>query len=253
MIQSFPAERGLRPWAWMLAIAVHGAFLMVLVFGVAWRHTVTPPMEAELWADLPAPATVTKPVPPTPLPPPAPSVAAPAPAPAQAPPQAADIALKKQQEAAEEARRQALKQREREVAEQIRQQRTAALREQEQDEARHEANEERRKQAAQIAQAAQQARAAMIDRYKLAIINKIRANTEVPEGVANGVTLEVDITVLPTGEILMPVKIIKPSGSPPYDQAVLRGIMRSQPLPLPGDPELRRDFRTTHLQLKHEK
>ena len=93
----------------------------------------------------------------------------------------------------------------------------------------------------------------LIDRYKLAIINKIRGNTEVPEGVENGTTLEVDLTVLPTGEGMMPVKIVRSSGNALYDQAVVRGIMRSQPLPLPAEPELRREFRVTHLQLKHEK
>ncbi|NDU91248.1 MAG: TonB C-terminal domain-containing protein, partial [Ferrovum sp.] len=101
--------------------------------------------------------------------------------------------------------------------------------------------------------AAQDAKAALIDRYKLAIISKIRGNTEVPEGVPSGTTLEVDLTVLPTGEVMMPVKIVKSSGNAFYDQAVVRGIMRSQPLPLPTEPELRREFRVTHLQLKHEK
>lgn len=259
MNRALSAERGVGPWAWSLAVVVHLLFVVVLVFGVAWRHKVVPPMQAELWDNLPAPATVTRPVPPRPMPPPpvpqpAPKVPEP---PAKTPvkaPSAADISLKKAQEKREaEARQQALKKRERELAAEIRQQRTAALREQEQDEARREAEDARRRQAAEVARVAQKARAALIDRYKLAIINRIKANTEVPEGVPDGLTLEVDVTVLPTGEILTPIKIVKSSGNVTYDQAVLRGIMRSQPLPLPVEPELRRDFRTTHLQLKHEK
>ncbi len=265
MIRELSAERGVRPWAWLLAIVVHLAFVAVLVFGVAWRHKVTAPMQAELWDNLPAPATVTRPVPPTPAPPPPPApVKAPEPPPvpkAQVPepvktPPAADIGLKKkalEKEKEAQARQQALKKHERELAEEIRQQRAAALKEEEQDEARREATEERRREAAEVAKKAQKAKAALIDRYKLAIINKIKLNTDVPLGVPDGLTLEVDLTVLPTGEILMPVKIVKPSGNAAYDQAVLRGIMRSQPLPLPPEPELRRDFRTTHLQLKHEK
>lgn len=264
MIRELSAERGVRPWAWLMALAVHLVFVVVLVFGVAWRQKITPPMQAELWDNLPAPATVTRPVPPTPLPPPPPPapVKAPeppppapvpqTPAPVKTPP-AADINLKKKAEEKKEAERKQAQKRERELAEEIRQQRAAALREQEQDEARREAEEARRQQAAQVAKAAQKAKAALIDRYKLAIINKIKANTEVPEGVPDGLTLEVDLTVLPTGEILTPVRVVKSSGNAAYDQAVLRGIMRSQPLPLPSEPELRRDFRTTHLQLKHEK
>ncbi|MDE2342691.1 MAG: TonB C-terminal domain-containing protein [Betaproteobacteria bacterium] len=270
MIRELSAERGVRPWAWLMALVVHLVFVVVLVFGVAWHQKVTPPMQAELWDNIPAPATVTRPVPPTPLPPPppppAPVKAPEPPPPAPAPPKpapvktpaAADINLKKKAEekkAAEkkEAERKLAKKRERELAEEIRQQRAAALKEEEQDQARREAEEARRRQAALVAKAAQKAKAALIDRYKLAIINKIKANTDVPEGVPDGLTLEVDITVLPTGEILTPVKVVKSSGNAPYDQAVLRGIMRSQPLPLPSEPELRRDFRTTHLQLKHEK
>ncbi len=139
------------------------------------------------------------------------------------------------------------------MAEQIRQQRAEAVKEQQQEDARRAQQVAQHKKAAQLAKAAQDAKAALIDRYKLALINKIRGNTAVPVGVPSGTTLEVDLAVLPTGEVMMPVKIVKPSGNPLYDQAVVRGIMRSQPLPLPAEPELRREFRVTHLQLKHEK
>ena len=252
MNRPLSAARGVSPWAWVLAVSVHILFVMVLVFGVAWQHQVVAPVEAELWSELPAPATVTKPPMPQPAPPPAPAPPPPAPAPVKpvqpAPPpapSAADIALKKKQEKELEAKKQTQK-RERAVADEIRQQRAEALKEQQQEEAQ-------RKKAAQLAKAAQEAKAALIDRYKLAIINKIRGNTEVPEGVPSGTTLEVDLTVLPTGEVMMPVRIVKSSGNALYDQAVVRGIMRSQPLPLPAEPELRREFRMTHLQLKHEK
>lgn len=251
MNRRLSAERGVGPWAWILAVTIHVLFVMVLVFGVAWQHQVVAPVEAELWSELPAPATVTKPPMPQPAPPPAPVPPEPAkaakpeqPAPPPAP-SAADIALKKKQEKELEAKKQTQK-RERALADQIRQQRADALKEQQQEEAQ-------RKKAAQLAKAAQDAKAALIDHYKLAIINKIRGNTEVPEGVADGTALEVDLTVLPTGEVMMPVKIVKSSGNTLYDQAVVRGIMRSQPLPLPAEPELRREFRVTHLQLKHEK
>ncbi len=243
MNQPLSAERGAGRWAWPLAILVHVLFVMVLVFGVAWQHQVSAPVEAELWSDIPSAAKVTTPVPPPAqvkdIPPPGKPAAAVKSVPQ--PPSAADISLKKKKE------------QERVLAEQIHQQRVEALKEQQQDNARRAEESERRNKAAQLAKVAQAGKASLIDQYKLAIINKIRGNTEVPDGVENGTTLELDLTVLPTGEVLLPVKIVKPSGNPLYDQAVVRGIIRSQPLPLPTEPELRREFRVTHLQLKHEK
>lgn len=165
----------------------------------------------------------------------------------------ADIALKKKLEKEDKARKLA-EQRKRELEQEARQMKADALREQLADEAAQSARDEaRRDQAARLALKAHAAQAALIDRYKQAIIRKIRNNTQVPNGVPDGIALEVDLTVLPTGEVLMPVRIVKPSVSPAYDRAVIQGIMRSQPLPLPDDPDLRREFRTTHLQLKHEK
>lgn len=276
------AERGVRPWSWLLALGVHGLFLAVLVVGVSWqRRVVSTPMQAELWSELPTPATSTHVPPPSPNPEPSeaaeparpPSPAPPKveppqpaptpapkarPAPAAAPPAAASSALKAEI-ALEKKKRQELEQhklalkRQKELEEQLRQERAEAAQEKKQDDARRAINEIRHERQVQLAQAVQAAKAAQIDRYKLAIINKIKNNTEVPEGVPNGTTLDVDLTILPTGEVLTPIKIVQSSGNAQYDQAVIRGIMRSQPLPLPPDMALRRDFRTTHLQLRHEK
>ena len=268
-------ERGVRLWAWLLALLVHALFVAILVFGVSWqRHPDPAPLMAELWSDIPKPATVTEVTPPQPVTPEPP--AQPAPAPMLAPPRveptpapphpepkpalpatpsAADIALKKKKEkAAQAAKRQAdQQQREKILADQLRQERQDALKEERRDAALRADAEVRRRQAEQLAQNARAAQAAAVDRYKLAIINKIRGNTEVPEGVQAGLTLEVDVTILPDGGVLEPVRIVKSSGDPRYDQAVLRGILRSQPLPLPSDVALRRLFRVTHLQIHHEK
>ncbi|WP_297450152.1 cell envelope integrity protein TolA [Ferrovum sp.] len=268
-------ERGVRLWAWLLALLVHALFVAILVFGISWqRHPDPAPLMAELWSDIPKPATVTEVTPPQPVTPEPP--AQPAPAPMLAPPRveptpapphpepkpalpatpsAADIALKKKKEkAAQAAKRQAdQQQREKILADQLRQERQDALKEERRDAALRADAEVRRRQAEQLAQNARAAQAAAVDRYKLAIINKIRGNTEVPEGVQAGLTLEVDVTILPDGGVLEPVRIVKSSGDPRYDQAVLRGILRSQPLPLPSDVALRRLFRVTHLQIHHEK
>ncbi|WP_297475577.1 cell envelope integrity protein TolA [Ferrovum sp.] len=268
-------ERGVRLWAWLLALLVHALFVAILVFGISWqRHPDPAPLMAELWSDIPKPATVTEVTPPQPVTPeptaqpaPAPMLAPPRVEPTPAPPHpepkpalpatpsAADIALKKKKEkAAQAAKRQAdQQQREKILADQLRQERQDALKEERRDAALRADAEVRRRQAEQLAQNARAAQAAAVDRYKLAIINKIRGNTEVPEGVQAGLTLEVDVTILPDGGVLEPVRIVKSSGDPRYDQAVLRGILRSQPLPLPSDVALRRLFRVTHLQIHHEK
>ena len=274
MYPAIDQERGVRLWAWILALLVHALFVAVLVLGVSWqRHPDPAPLVAELWSDIPQPATVTEVTPPQPVTPeppaqpaPAPTLAPPRVEPAPAPrpepkpvlpatPSAADIALKKKKEkAAQEAKRQADQQkREKMLAEQLRQERQEALKEERNDAKLRADAEVRRRQAEQLAQNARAAQAAAVDRYKLAIINKIRGNTEVPEGVQAGLTLEVDVTILPDGGVLEPVRIVKSSGDPRYDQAVLRGILRSQPLPLPSDVALRQLFRVTHLQLHHEK
>ena len=274
MYPAIDQERGVRLWAWILALLVHALFVAVLVLGVSWqRHPDPAPLVAELWSDIPKPATVTEVTPPQPVTPepqaqpaPVPTLAPPRVEPAPAPrpepkpvlpatPSAADIALKKKKEkAAQEAKRQADQQkREKMLAEQLRQERQEALKEERNDAKLRADAEVRRRQAEQLAQNARAAQAAAVDRYKLAIINKIRGNTEVPEGVQAGLTLEVDVTILPDGGVLEPVRIVKSSGDPRYDQAVLRGILRSQPLPLPSDVALRQLFRVTHLQLHHEK
>ena len=36
-----------------LAVAVHLAFFIFLYFGINWQRKVQPPLEAELWAELP--------------------------------------------------------------------------------------------------------------------------------------------------------------------------------------------------------
>ncbi len=275
-------EAGARTLGWVLSIMVHGGFVAVLVLGVSWqRHPEPAPMMAEIWSNLPRPATSTDlpapPVTPVPAPAPAPQPAPPPPTPPAPPPEAerpipqppkpappvhearpsneeAEIALKKKKQKLErEAKAKELEQRrEKIIAEQLRQERLEAQKEQHRDAQRRIEAEVQRRKAEQMAQNAQAAQATQVDRYKLAIIQKIRANTEVPEGVRSGVSLEVDITILPDGGVMEPVRIIKPSGDPRYDQAVIRGILHAQPLPLPSDVALRRLFRVTHLQLHHE-
>lgn len=273
-------DRGPQWLAGLLSLVVHAAFLAFLFFGVSWQRHEPAPMMAEIWSNIPKPATTREvqapaaepvvpqppqPTPPAPPPkpmppelptPPARSVDTPKPPVEAHAPKPAEIALeKKHQKAVEEAqkKKELAQKREKLLTEQLHQERLEALKEQRRDAQRRVEAEVQQRRAEQMAQNARAAQAALADRYKLAIIQRIRGRTEVPEDVPAGLTLEVDITILPDGGVLEPVRIVKSSGDSRYDEAVVRGILRSQPLPLPSDVALRRLFRVTHLQLHHEK
>jgi colicin import membrane protein len=55
--------------------------------------------------------------------------------------------------------------------------------------------------------------------------------------------------VLPDGNVLG-AKLKRASGNTAYDNAVERAINRAQPLPLPPDPALLKDFRELNLKFK---
>ncbi|PWT72471.1 MAG: hypothetical protein C5B46_06730 [Proteobacteria bacterium] len=104
----------------VLAVAVHMAFVALLVFGLSWQRRPPDPLVVELWREVPTKAeSVVKPPEPPP-PPPAPKVVAPPPKPAPEPkveppkpvPQEskADIELKEKQRKLREQKAQELKQ-----------------------------------------------------------------------------------------------------------------------------------------------
>ena len=189
----------------LLAIAVHAAFIALLVLGIRWQQRLPDPIVAELWQELPQPkpappARVPEPPPPSPtpkaqLPPSEPTKAMlqPKPAtPAAAP--RADIELKekqrrlKEQKAAEEAQRQEeLHQKEEARKEAEARRREEQLRQEElkrQEQARRK-EEERREEEARRAEElrmekeADARRVAILDeQQKLALEVKARAEEE---------------------------------------------------------------------------
>lgn len=76
------------------------------------------------------------------------------------------------------------------------------------------------------------------DEYKDKIRGKIRGNITLPSGINGNPEAIFEVTQLPTGEILPPVKILKSSGHKGLDEAVERAILKSSPLPKPSDPAL---------------
>jgi len=253
-----------------LSLLVHGLFLLALVFSVSWKNPPLMPVQADLWAELPAPpaaAPILEP-PPEPLPAPEP------PPPVQAAPEQADIALEK----AERKKREEARQREERQAELKRQE---ALRRQEelkrqeetrkQEELRRQQDRERqerenreqvRKQVeqdfarqmredleaerAQLNALQDRARASrharLVDDFKLRIQAKIQAYVRLPPRLSGNPEAIFEVSLLPNGEVAR-VVLVKSSGQPAYDTEVERAILRASPLPLPAEREAAQVFR----------
>lgn len=251
------------------ALVMHGLFVALLVFSVSWQKREPAAMVAELWSSLPqvSPPRVEPPPPPPraePEPPKPQPKAEPKPVPKVEPkPQPkADIDLREKKEKERKAKEAAAlekKKREQERAEALKQKQAkeaadAKRREQEQAEAHRKlAQQEAAAQAeAQKKQAAAQAaaRAAEIDKYKRAIAERIKHFITEPPSLQGNPQVELDITVLPGGEVLG-VRTRTPSGQVAWDNAVERAILRAQPLPLPpADSPIFREFRELNLKFR---
>ena len=238
-----------------LALVMHVLFAALLIFGVNWRRPEPPAMVAELWSNLP-PVAAPKPVPPPPkvepVPPKPELKPEPRPEPKPEPkvepkPQPkADIDLREKKEKERKAKEQeVLEKKKREERE-----RQEALKKEQAKEA--EAKRLAQEQAdaqKKLAQQAAAARAGEVDKYKQAIATKIRRFIVEPPNLQGNPEVELDIIVLPGGEVL-DVRTKRGSGQAPWDNAVERAIRRAQPLPLPSDPALMKEFRELNLKFR---
>lgn len=258
------------------ALLLHVLLVVLMVFGINHPVVKSIPLTAEIWSETglesAAPKPVVDPVPPPPPPPPPPTpsvsnqIVIPPPSEPVKPVLEssihADISVKipslktLQQEQMvvrpkqKEVHKLTLKQK---LEEDLKQQQLAAHQEEQLEQLKKLAEQEAQNDQAKVqSEVLRGQKMASIERYKQLIIQKIKNNTQVPEQAGAGIFLEVELTVLPTGELLMPIKIVKASSNPAYDQAVLDGIISSQPFPLPDDVELRREFRKTYLRIKNE-
>jgi colicin import membrane protein len=59
-----------------------------------------------------------------------------------------------------------------------------------------------------------------------------------------------DVTLMPTGQLLLDPRLVKSSGSAQCDAAIERAIRRAEPLPLPPDTALFSQFRELHLEFR---
>jgi len=67
---------------------------------------------------------------------------------------------------------------------------------------------------------------------------KIRGNIILPPSIAGNPEAIFDVVLLPTGDVLGTPRLRRSSGDPRYDDAVLRAILKSSPLPRPEDPNV---------------
>jgi colicin import membrane protein len=229
----------------ILAVAVHLAFVVFLIFSVDWRNREPEPVSVDLYAPpkeaAPAPQPPKpEPEPPKPQPePPKPPPEPPKPVPKAEPPQPtkADIALKEKQD---QQRRKEQADRERKEKERIdaekkkvEEKRLAEVRERQAREADALKAQAAREQTAAADAAKARANADYIRRIQA----KIKGNVVVPPEIAGNPEAIFDVVQLPTGEII-DAQIRKSSGNRAYDDAVQRAIIKSSPLPRPDLPDM---------------
>ncbi len=242
-----------------LSMLAHVLLFAALMWGVRWAPPQTDTVAAELWAAVPQAAAP----PPAPAPaptPPAPEPKRPLPTPAAQPD--ADIALEKARKAKAEQDRQQKERAEKERAEKDardkRQKEERDRRERAEKDAKAKAETERREKAAADERLAKQreenlarmmgqlggsnttrsatgagtaaANAAPSASYAGRLIQAIKPNIVFAENLSGNPAAEVEVRAGPGGTILGRT-LVKSSGSPEWDEAVLRAIDRTGSLP----------------------
>ena len=248
-----------------LALGVHALLVAALTWGVAWQQTqLSANFEVELWSDIPIAAAPPPPKPkpqpepePTPKPPePTPEPPEPEPEPAPTPPPeppgptAADIALeqqraleaKQQLEAAKLAKQQAAKEKaakekaaKEKAAKALAKQKAAQQRAREDKALKDKLRQEQLARLSNLAgTAGQTGEAAQASgpsaSYAGKVVGAIRPNIVFTDVVAGNPAAEVEVITRPTGDIIGRT-LRKSSGSPAWDEAVLRAIDRTATLP----------------------
>lgn len=261
--------------AGLLSLLVHAAFLGILIFSFNWKAVQPASIaQVELWDSLPVvekpvPQPEPKPEPPKPEPPKPEPVPEPKPEPKPEPPKPepvpepkADIQVKKEPEKPKPKPVEQPKPKppEKKVEkkpeppkpdpEELNKQKLAEL----QKMLLEEEMKVQPSQPAQTAAAPTQAQSAAmqgeVDKYISLISRKIRQNVN-SEVCRNGKPeLELEISLMPTGEVIGTPRLLKGSGMSACDEAVERAILQSQPLPVPPQAELFTRFRDLRLKFR---
>jgi colicin import membrane protein len=219
-----PREHFFGPSA-LLALAVHVLLIAALMLGVHWQSRAPDVVTVELWRPPPEPVAQPAPPPPKPEPP------APKPEPRIDKP---DIALKakpKPKPKPEPVAKPKPAPPDETMAQRLL---AEALNREDQ---RRAAEGERQKIEDQLQREQQAARNRAMQTWIDKIRAKIRGNIVLPPDIQGNPQAEVLVTLLPTGEVLE-AKLVISSGHRAYDDAVMRAILKSSPLPKPDTPGL---------------
>lgn len=236
-----------------LALGVHALLAAALTWGVAWKQTPEPVLDAELWSALPqtaAPPLVapdsepeTEPVaepPSEPPEPPADTTPAPEP-PAAKTPTKADITAQKKRDAEQKAKEKARQEKEAKAAKEKTKKEKAAK-----EKAAQEAKRREQQRQDQIRRMMGQAGAkgsttgnASVSSgpsasYAGRVAARIKPNVVLADPVSGNPRAEVEVRADAEGKIISR-RLIKSSGDSTWDQAVLRAIDRTGTLPRDTD------------------
>ena len=248
---AYPSQRE-KVISGAFACAMHLLFLALLIFGINWQKKVEPQANiVDLWTNLPSqaqPKVEPPPAPPKPEVKPEVKPVEPPPVKAAAKPEVAkpDIALKDKVEK----ERRILEDKQKEAKKREEETKIAAIRQQQakEAEARRLAREQEDVQR-KIAEQQAAAQAKLKNEYIERIRTKIRRFIVEPPNLQGNSQAEFDVVLLPSGEVLS-AKLKRASGNAAYDNAVERAILKAQPLPLPPDPALAKDFRELNLKFR---
>jgi len=121
------------------------------------------------------------------------------------------------------------------------------------DEKRRAEEEKAKREAEKAREAAMAARQSELDRFRLAIQQKIKGKANIPDTVTGKPSVIVRIRILPGGEVL-DMSIERSSGNRVYDAAIERAVRSASPLPVPpADSELFPQFRDLRLNIEHDR
>jgi colicin import membrane protein len=259
--------------AGMLALAVHAVLFVAMVVSINWK-AAHPPMnitEVELWDNLPT--KVAKPVAVKPPPPPEikeapkpvePNPVEPPPKPVEEKPEPAppkvDVELenKKKEQDKKVAEKKKAEAEKRAADEKIKMLQKKILDEELKPKKEDSIDPSKLKELQDAmlddkpasAQQASTVPPSLISEFTEKIKAKIRGNVNKTLCGDGNPELRFDISLLLTGDLSGPPKLVKSSGNAACDDAVERAIMASEPFPLPEDAAAKAQFKNLKLKFK---
>jgi colicin import membrane protein len=222
--------------SFVLAVLMHVALVVILIYGVHWQTQKPEVVTVELVRAVPPPPTFTPPEPPAPPPEPKPE---PPPPPAPPPPAPEPEIVQKEkpkppkpkpEPKPKPAPKPAPQPAPDPFAEQLK-------REAEQLQRRRTDDAVAQELAGLEAQRANVARASAMNEYVARIRGKVRGNIVLPAQISGNPEAVFEVTQLPSGEVLS-VRLLRTSGHPAWDTATERAIHKSSPLPKPAESAL---------------